>query len=139
LPHLCQHLVGRNAAIHHPDALGLAVLVFNFLQEAAQRRVVGGIAGQNFIRQRKALGRHDQRDHDLHAITALVAAVAVTTLVVLVIRRVRLEVGASQVVEQNLEAGAEQILPALPQVAEQRALVWQHLVQAAIQRVLRDQ
>src|SRR5260370_22120760 len=70
---------------------------------------------------------HDQGDHHLHAITALVAAVAVTALVVLVIRRVRFEIGAGQVVEQNLEAGAEQILPALPQVAEQRGLVWQHL------------
>src|SRR5215831_4552280 len=49
--------------------------------------------------------------------------------VVLVIRRVRLEVGARQVVEQNLEAGAKQILPALPQMAEQRGFVWQHLVQ----------
>jgi hypothetical protein len=132
-------LVGRNAAIHHPDALGLAILVFDFLQEAAQRRVVGGIAGQDFIRQRKALGRHDQGDHHLHAITALVAAVAVTALVVLVIRRVRFEIGAGQVVEQNLEAGAKQILPALPQVAEQCGLVRQHLVQAAIQRVLRYQ
>jgi hypothetical protein len=39
-----------DAAIHHPDALGLAILVFDFLLEAAQGRVVGGIAGQNFIR-----------------------------------------------------------------------------------------
>jgi hypothetical protein len=46
---------------------------------------------------------------------------------------------AGQVVEQNLETGAEQILLALSQVAEQRALEWQHLVQAAIQRVLRYQ
>jgi hypothetical protein len=39
-----------DAAIHHPDALGLAILAFDFLLEAPQPRVVGGIAGQNFKR-----------------------------------------------------------------------------------------
>jgi hypothetical protein len=32
---------------------------------------------QHLIGERKALGRHDQRDHHLHAVAALVAAVAV--------------------------------------------------------------
>jgi len=77
-------------------------------------------------------------DH-LHAVAALVAAVAVATLVRLVLGRRRLEVGARQVVQQHLELRPEQILPALAQMAEQRLLVLDQLVEAAIQRILLDQ
>jgi hypothetical protein len=88
LPHLAQDLLGRNTAIHHPDAVRLAVLRLDLLQERAQRRVVRRVSRQHLIGQRKALRRHDQRDHHLHAIAALVAAVTVAALVRLVGRRI---------------------------------------------------
>src|SRR5271166_1685634 len=40
----------RNAAVHHPDALRLAVLRLDLLK-AAQRGVVGGVAGELLISQ----------------------------------------------------------------------------------------
>jgi hypothetical protein len=46
------------------------------MQHVAQRGAVGGVAGQHLVAKRKAVGRHDQRDHHLHAVAALVAAVA---------------------------------------------------------------
>ena len=139
LAHLAQHVLGRNAAVHHPDALRLAVLRLDLLEEAPQRGVVGGVAREHLIGQRQALGRHDQGDHQLHAVAALVATVAVPAFVGVVVRRIGLEIGARQIVQQNLELGAEQILPARPQVIEERRLVRQQLVEAAIQRVLGDQ
>ena len=117
----------------------LPYCAFDLLQEGAQRRLVGGVARQDLVGQRKALRRHDQRDDHLHAVAALVAAVAVAALVLLIGRRIAFEVGARQIVEQHIELGAEQILPALAQMAEQSLLVRQQLVQAAIECILRDQ
>jgi len=128
----CQGVDGRDAAIHHPDALRLTVLGFDLAQHVAQRLAVGGVARQHLIGDRKTFGRHDQRDHHLHAVAALVAAVAVAALVVLILRRRRLEIGAGQIVQKNFKACPEQILPALVQMIEQRRLVRQQLVEAAI-------
>jgi hypothetical protein len=79
------------------------------------------------------------KDHDLHAIFALVTAVAEAALVLFVLRRRRLEIGAGEVVEQHIELCPEQVLPTLAQVREQRLLVWQQLVQAAVERILLHQ
>ena len=56
LPHLGEDFLGGNAAIHHPDALGFAVLRFNLLQKLPQRGLIGGVARQHFVGQRKTLG-----------------------------------------------------------------------------------
>lgn len=40
MPHRAQDLLGGDAAIHHPDALRLAVLRLDLLQGRVQRRVV---------------------------------------------------------------------------------------------------
>jgi len=137
--HLGQHLLGGNAAIHDPDAVCLAVLGFDLAQHAAQRGAVGGVARQHLVGERKAFRRHDQRNHDLHAVTALVAAVAVAPLVRFIIRRRRLEIAARQIVEQYLEPRSEQVLPPLAQMREQRLFVRQQLVQAAVERILLHQ
>ena len=68
LPHFGQHLFGGDAAVHHPDALGLAVLRLDLRKEGAQCRLVGGVTGSNFVGERKSVGRHDQRDDNLHAV-----------------------------------------------------------------------
>jgi len=87
---------------------------------------------QHLIGEREAFRRHDQCNHHLDAVAAFVAAVAVAALVVFVIRRCGFKVCAGQVVEQNFETGPEQILPALTQMIEQRCLVLQQLVEAAV-------
>ena len=68
LAHLGKHLLGRNAAIHDPDALGLAVLGLDLAQGAAQRLAIGRVPRQHLIGERKAVGRHDQRNHHLDAV-----------------------------------------------------------------------
>src|SRR5208283_3202665 len=70
---------------------------------------------------------------------ALVAAVAMPALVAIIARGSRSEVRAGQIVEKDVEAGAEQILPAPTQVREQRRFVLDKFVEATIERVLLDQ
>jgi hypothetical protein len=122
-----------------PRSISLAILGFDLAQHIALRRLVGGVAGQNLVGERKAPRRHDQRDHHLHAIAALVAALAVAALVIFIVGRRRLEIGARQIVEQNFEIGSEQVLPALAQMRKQRRLVFQQLVEAAVERILLHQ
>ena len=66
-------------------------------------------------------------------IKALIARIAELSLAVA--GRIGLEVGAGQIVEQDLEADPEQILPAPAQVAEEWPLVGQQLVETAIQGI----
>ncbi len=44
----------------------------------------------------------------------------------------RAEVGARQIVKQDIETGTEEVLPALGQMVEQRTLVGQPLIEATI-------
>jgi hypothetical protein len=137
--HLGQRLLGRDAAIHHPDALGLAVLGFDLAQHGAQRGFVGRISGQHLVGERKSFRGYDQGDHHLHAIAALVAAITIAALVFIIVRRGRFEIGAGQVIEQHLEGCPKQIGPALAQMREQRLFVRQQPVQAAVERILLGQ
>jgi len=56
-------------------------------------------------------------------------------LVVFIVRRCGLKIGAGQIVKQDFETGSEQILPAFAQMIEQRRLVFQQLVEAAVEGV----
>ena len=69
----------------------------------------------------------------MHAVRPLVAAVAVLALALS--GRIAFEIGAGQVVKQHIEARIEQGFPALLKVGEQRLLVLQKLVQAAVELV----
>jgi hypothetical protein len=51
--HIGQRLFARNAAIHHPNALGLAVLGFDLAPHGARRGFVGRISGQNLAGARE--------------------------------------------------------------------------------------
>ena len=137
--HLGQAVLGGDAAVHHPDALGFAVALLDAVEEVAQRGGVGRVARQHLVAQREALGRDDQRDDHLPAIAALVAAVAELAQVIRPALDVGLEVGAGQVVQQHLEARTEQLAPAALQELEQLVLVLHQLVQAAVQGVLLGQ
>ena len=103
ISHLGQHFLGRNAAIHHPRAFGLAVLLLDLGQKLLQCRLVRGVAVHDFVGQWKAIRRHDQRDHDLHAIGTLVAAV--TELPLAITRRIAFEIGAGQIIQEHVEIG----------------------------------
>jgi hypothetical protein len=113
--------------------LALAQLRFDLFQESFQGGGVGGVAGHDLIGQREALRRDDQGDDHLHAVRPLVAAVA--ELAQARRRWIALEIGAGQVVEQNIEADGEEAVPTLLQHLEERTLVDQQLVQAAVELV----
>jgi hypothetical protein len=136
-PHFGQPRLGRNAAVHHPGAPGLAILGFDPSQEVAQRRFVRGVAGHYLVGQRQAIWRHDQGDDDLDAVGPFVPAVAMPSLAGF--GWITLEVRAGQIVKQDSKFGLEQGLPTLLQETEQFGLVRQQLVEAAIQIVLLHQ
>jgi hypothetical protein len=128
--HRGETVLGRDTAVHDPNALGLAILLFDLGEEVLQRGLVAGVARQDLVGQGKALRGHDQGDDNLDAIGALVTTVAVLAFAVL--RRLAFEIGAGQIVEQHIEADIEQHPPALLQRGEQRLVVRQQLVQTAI-------
>ena len=133
--HLGEHLLGRHAAVHQPDPARLAVLPLDALEKPPQRRLVRGVAGQHLIGQRQAFGRHHQGNDDLHTIRPMIARVPEAALVAFRKRRIGLEIGARQIVEQHVVADVEQIAPPSHQVIEDRLLVRQQPVVTAIQLV----
>ena len=118
---------------HHPHPARLAILVLDAREKVAQCRIVGGVSGQHLVGQWQPLRRHHQCNDHLHAVAAPVARVAKPALVALVKRRVRLEVSARQIVEQDIELDVEQILPPAHQMVEHRALVFQYPVVTRIE------
>ena len=110
-----------------------------FLQERTQGLVICCIPRHHFVSEGKALRGHHQCNYHLYAVIALVAAVAIPALVRCIGRRIGFEIGAREVVQQNVKAGCEQVLPALTQMAKQLRLVHEQLVEAAIERILLDQ
>ena len=127
LAHFRQHLLGWNTAVHHPDAPRLAVLRFDFAKEAPQRLAVARVARQDLIGQRQPVWRDHQGDHHLRTVRALVSFWHG--------RRINLEIGAGQIVEQHIEAGVEHIPPAARQVAEQFLLILKQPVVTGIKLV----
>jgi hypothetical protein len=134
-PHLGQPLLGRHPAVHQPDAACFAVLPLDARQKSPQRGLVGGVAGQHLVGQRQAFGRHHQSNDNLYAVRPVIARIAKAALVAFRKRRIGFEIGAGQIVEQDVVADVEQIAPARRQVLENRLLVGQQLVVAAIQFV----
>jgi hypothetical protein len=65
----------------------------------------------------------------------MVARVAVPALAALWERRIGLEIGAGQIVQQHVEAGVEQVAPARDQMLEQRVLVCQQQIMTGIELV----
>ena len=81
---------------------------------------VGGVAGQHLVGERKAFGRHDQRDHHLHAIAVLVANVAVAALVRFIVRRRGLIIGAGEVLRAAPRSWPRTSRASAPQMREQK-------------------
>ena len=131
--------LGGDAPVHDPDALGLAVALWDERAPVPQSGFVGGVAGEHLVSQRQSLGRDDQRHDDWHAVAALVPAVAEAAGIGFLVRRVAFAVGAGQVVEEHVELGAEEIAPALAQMGEEGVLVCEQTVPAAGEGVVRGQ
>ena len=88
--HLSEHLLGGHAAVHQPDPASLAVLLLDAFEKPPQRRLIRGVAGQDFIGQRQTFGCHHESDDDLHTIRPVVARVPEAALVAFRKRRIRL-------------------------------------------------
>ena len=132
--HLLQRLFGGDAAVHDPDSVRTSILCFDLFEKVFQGGLLTGVARHHLIGKRKALRGHHQGDDHLDAVRALVSAVAELTFPGE--RRVALEVGTGQVIEQDIKARLEQYLPALTKKREEGALVCQQLVQASVQGVI---
>lgn len=131
--HERQGLFGGNAPIHDPDPVGLAVPGLDLGQKILEGLLVEGIAGEDLVGQGKTVRGNDQGDDHLDAGGAMVATVAMLALTGL--GRIALEVGAGEVIEQDLVASREEVAPALLQVGEQGPLVRQQPVQATVEGV----
>ncbi len=94
MAHLKQGFLGGDASVHDPDAIGFAILVFDFLEEVGKGGFVGGVASEHFVGDGKSVGRDDKGDDDLNAVAAFVAGVTEAADVFGVFGRIALEVGA---------------------------------------------
>jgi hypothetical protein len=65
----------------------------------------------------------------------VIARIAEAALIAFRKRRLGLEIGAGQIVEQQIETGVEQVAPAARQMIEQRLFVRQQMIVAAIELV----
>jgi hypothetical protein len=129
-----QLLLGGDAAVHEPDAVGLAVQGFDSGEEGFQSLFVLRVTRHDFVGQGQAFGRDHQRQDDLFAIAAVVAAVAVGGFGDVL--GGALEVSAREVVEEHLVFHAEEILPAGAQVLEEGVAVGQEAVEQGVELVL---
>ena len=65
----------------------------------------------------------------------MIAAVAVAAFVVLIQRRIGLEVGTGEVIQQHFEADIEEVAPAAGQMSKQSLFVSKQPIMATIQHV----
>ena len=71
-----QVLLADHPAVHHPDAVGAAVLLLHRLDDLFHRGRVVAVAGEHLVTQGNPVGGDHQADADLQAIGAAVARVA---------------------------------------------------------------
>src|SRR5262249_3940888 len=122
-----------HAAVQHPDAPLAAVAGLHARHDLLDGGAVGAVAGEALVAQGVAIAGHDQADEHLLAILAVVAGVAAARL--RVGGRLALEVGAGDVVQQQVVLQGEQPAQPLPQMDLQGALAGQEPVQRPVQAV----
>ncbi len=76
------------------------------------------IRPEHLVGERQPFRRHDQCNDHLHAVAAVVTRIPVPTLVAFRKRRIALEIGTGQVVEQDVERNVEQVAPTPDQMVE---------------------
>lgn len=132
-PQRGQVLLADDPAVQHPDAVGLAVLGLDGLQDLVQRGDVRAVAIEHLVGQREAIRTDDQGQHDLGTIGPVIARVAPAHLGIG--RGQALDVGTRQIVEEDLVLGPEQFPVARGQVLLEGPLVRQEPIQAAVEAV----
>ena len=132
LAHLPEGFFGRDSAVHDPDAPGFAVLIFDFREEVFEGRFVGGVAGEDFVGERKTLGRDDEGDDDLHAVAAPVATIAKASDVGGIGGRIAFKIRAGEIVKEHLVFRIEEVAPARGEMVEERRFMRHDLVVAFV-------
>ena len=95
-----------------------------------------GVAGEDFVAQRKAVERHHQSNANLLAVGAMIAGIAALRLRVGF--RQAFEIGARDVVEQHLVINRKQLAAALRQVRFERRLACEKMIERAVEPILVD-
>jgi hypothetical protein len=116
-----QVLLADDPSVKDPEAAGFPELRLDRVEDVFERRAIQPVAGEDFVSEREALGRHDEGQHQLFAIGPVIAAVTAPGFGHGL--HVALEIGAGQIVEQEIKGRAEQILPPLRQVLFEGGLV----------------
>lgn len=115
------HFLRGDTAIHEPGTPGFAVLLFNPLEHPLESGLVGGVAGEHFAAERKAFRRDNERDDHLHALATLIATVIEAAQAVW-LQWIAFEVGAGEILEQDVELHVEKIAPALLQMRKRASI-----------------
>jgi polyhydroxyalkanoate synthase len=128
----CLH--ADHAPVHDPDPLRFPEPGFDRRDDGLDGLQVLGIPCQGPVGQREAVARHDQREDDLLTIAAVIPGIAATGQVVLLGQA--LEVGAGEVVEQQVVIELEQRPQLILQVVLDGFLRSQQAIQRSVQAIL---
>jgi len=123
-------------AIHHPDAMGPAVLRFHRPHDLLDRLRVMRMAVKDFIAQGHPVLGHHQTDADLQTIRAAVPGVAPLGHRITV--ALPLKIRAGHIVQQQLVLQIEEIAQSLLEMSFDTLLVRQQAIQSRIQTVGMD-
>ncbi len=129
-----ERVLADHATVHDPDPLRSAEPGLDRRDDGLDGLKVLGVARQRQVSQGETVTGHDQRQHDLWAITAVIAGITAAGQVVLLGQA--LEVGAGQVVEQQVKVELEQLAESGLQVVFDRLLGLEQPVQRPVQAVL---
>jgi hypothetical protein len=94
------------------------------------------ISVEHFVPERDAFARDDERDAHLFAVRPVVSAVP--ALRHRIAERLPLEVRAGHVVEEQVVRDRKQLAESLLEVHLKRTLVWQEMIECAVQAVIVD-
>ena len=129
-----ERLLADHATVHDPDSLRFPEPRLDRLDDGLDGLEILRVARQCQVGQGETVAGHDQRQHDLFAIAAVIAGITAAGQVVLLGQA--LEVGAGQVVEQQVVVELEQFPELVLQVVLDRLLGFEQPVQGAVQAVL---
>src|SRR5512135_2559184 len=129
-----QRLLADHATIDDPDPLGFAKLLLDLSDDGRDGLQVLSIARQGPMRQGKAIAGHYEGQNDLLAVATMVSRVSPAGQIVLASQA--LDVGAGQVVEQEVVIELEEGPQPVFEVLLDRRLSGQQAIQRAIEPVL---
>ena len=129
-----ERLLADHAPVHDPDPLRFPEPRLDRRDDGLDGLEILRVARQRQVGQGETVAGHDQGQHDLFAIAAVIAGITAAGQVVLLGQA--LEVGAGQVVEQQVVVELEQGPELVLQVVLDRLLGLQQAVQGPVQAVL---